>query len=506
MPRRRPRSLRPRRTLACAVLAVALAVAVAAPAGAQPLRTAVADAVAFYGPADQVREAFAHVRAAGSSFVRIYVNWASIAPATKPAGFDPRNPADPNYRFATTDLQVTLARQEGLEPILSVNAAPPWAERGRKGTQIQYPVEEPGAVNPDPVAYGDFAAALATRYGGGFGGLPRVRYFQAWNEPNLYEFLDPQYTDPPAGGSAHGVVSTRGVPQSVAIYRDLVNAFGHAVHAVHRDDKVIAGGLAPFRDPLQYEQAAPPLPFMRALLCLTPANRPIARCPKLDFDIWSHHPYTDGSPEHKALVRGDVSIPELPQMRRVLTAAARAGKISAGQRVDFWVTEIGWDSKPPSRGGVPLALHARFVSDGLYRIWQAGVSLVTWYEIHDDPTTRVVSGLFFACPRGPSCDTPKPAFTAFRFPFVAYRQRGGVLVWGRTPWGTPGRVIVEQQVRRRWRRLATLGTDRYGIFNRTLRGRFGGGDLRARLARGGSASVPFSLKVPSPTRFLNPFG
>ena len=62
----------------------------------------------------------------------------------------------------------------------------------------------------------------------------------------------------------------------------------------------------------------------------------------------------------------------------------------------FWVTEFAWDSNPPDPGGVPLALEGRWVADALHRVWAAGVSLVTWFSLRDQPlrTSAYQSGLY----------------------------------------------------------------------------------------------------------------
>ena len=137
---------------------------------------------------------------------------------------------------------------------------------------------------------------------------------------------------------------------------------------------------------------------------------------------------------------------------------------------------------------VPVRLEARWISEAFYRMWTSGISLVTWFQLRDDPLdprghqATYESGLYFRCARSVTCDRPKPTLTAFRFPFVAFRTGGRVLVWGRTPGGKSGSVAVEQRSGSRWRRLASLRADRYGIFQRKLRPR-GSGDLRARLSQ-----------------------
>ena len=124
------------------------------------------------------------------------------------------------------------------------------------------------------------------------------------------------------------------------------------------------------------------------------------------------------------------------KMKRALNAAIKQKRFASSRPVRFWVTEFGWDSAPSDPKGVPLELHARWVSEALYRMWYAGVSLVTWYRLRDGPPDGPVqSGLWFRCTDGIACDAPKPSsLKAFRFPFVAFRSgKRHVRVWGRTP-------------------------------------------------------------------------
>ena len=377
-----------------------------------------------------------------------------------------------------------LAAARGLEPILSLEGAPEWAQTGPLGNF------KAGTVRPDPVEFGLFARAMATRYSGQTSGLPRVRYFEAWNEPNVIAHLSPQ--------------TEGGRVVSPGHYRLMLERFAEAVHAVHSDNAVIAGGLSAFANP----NSTGPMPFMRALLCMSAANRPLPGCTPLSFDIWAQHPYTSGDATHHAISRDSVSLADLPRMRQLLLAAVRAGHVRPNAAIRFWVTEFSWDTTPDPRA-VPYRLHARWVAEALYRMWTHGVSLVTWFQLRDDKLdprghqATYESGLYFRCARGPSCDRPKRALTAFRFPFVAYRSGSRVLVWGRTLGGARATVAVEQRSGGRWRRVATLRTDRYGIFQRRLRPR-GAGDMRAR-ASGAGSSLAFSLKRPKDVPVC-PFG
>jgi hypothetical protein len=99
----------------------------------------------------------------------------------------------------------------------------------------------------------------------------------------------------------------------------------------------------------------------------------------------------------------------------------------------------------------------------------------------------------------------KHSLEAFRFPFVAFRAGSGVSVWGRTPFGKSGSVIVERQATgKRWISVARLRADRNGIFSQPLSAPATTA-LRARLVSSSETSIPFSLRVP-PDRPITPFG
>ena len=158
---------------------------------------------------------------------------------------------------------------------------------------------------------------------------------------------------------------------------------------------------------------------------------------------------------------------------------------------------------------MPLKLHARWVAEAQYRMWQSGVTHVAWFQLRDgyapdQPKSReYTSGLYFRCAEGLHCDKPKPALTAFRFPFVAYRKtEERIRFWGRTPAGEPGTVVIQQRRGGRWREVREMDTNEHGLFKGRVRT-----DKRGKLRAVGldDKSQPFSLKVP-PERTVNPFG
>jgi hypothetical protein len=482
-----------------AALGAALGSPLASSAGAahRPLETAIFDTAPYTG--DDADVGFRRTVAAGARSVRLRVDWSAIAPkgSTKPAGFDARNQADPRYHWTIPDFLLKHAVAAGLKPILVLNAAPSWAEQGHISGRA-------GTSRPIPKEYGDFAFAAAQRYSGGLPGLPRVRRWQAWNEPNLSSYINPQYDAP-----ITQPITPANRPLSPDVYRPLVNAFADAVHSVSSKNLVIAGGLAPFAKFEPFAQAVAPLRFMRQLLCMTRKNRPQPGCTaRTKFDVWAVHPYTQGGPTHHALLPDNVSIGDMPQMRRLLLAASRAHHVVSSHRPKFWVTEFSWDTNPPDAGGVPLKLHARWVAEALYRMWRSGATLVTWFQLRDgfNPTVpkarEFTSGLYFRCGLLLACDRPKPALRAFRFPFVAFKHGARIRVWGRTPRGKRAKVTIQQRRGGRFRRLARLRTDRFGIFTASLRSR---SRKPLRAVGAGSRSLPFT---PKKTKDLpvSPFG
>lgn len=129
------------------------------------------------------------LRDTGATTTRVDLFWNQIAP-TRPA--NPADPADPAYDFARADTIMSGLARRDITPIVSVYSTPAWASGGKTDGI-------PGPINrlaPDPEDFGDFMAAVATRYDGAFAGpggetLPEVRFIEIWNEPNLSGFLIP---------------------------------------------------------------------------------------------------------------------------------------------------------------------------------------------------------------------------------------------------------------------------------------------------------------------------
>ena len=162
------------------------------------------------------------------------------------------------------------------------------------------------------------------------------------------------------------------------------------------------------------------------------------------------------------------------------------------------MTEFGWDTNPPRRAAASPGLAARWTAESLHQMWLSGVTLVTWFLLEDYETpSPYQSGLYFRSKRIEKA-RPKPGLTAFRFPFVAYLDRGRVTVWGRDATSTKRLVTIQlgHGIHGRWHTVAKIRSNRHGIFQATLKLRATRHDrLRAR-APGSGTSLSFSLKVP----------
>jgi hypothetical protein len=418
------------------------------------------------------------IRETGASVVRIPVDWRSIVAEEPPTGFDATDPASPGYRFAPIDAAVLSAVSAGLGPLLVVSHAPTFAEASPR-----WPYAYPGSWAPSPTALREFATALARRYDGSFpdsrapgGVLPRVRLFQAWNEPNLTRYLAPQWV----------VQEGRWTAFSPLIYRELLNGFYSGVKSVAPDDVVVAAGIAPNGDPEGVGRMQP-VRFLRELLCLSVRGRPGSAdfrvtCPDPPhFDVLAFHPLSVGDPDRPAASSLDVAIADAAKVTGLLRQAERRHTALPDATKPVWVTELNWESASQTGDGVPVRLQAAWVSRALHRLWVAGVSLVAWQFLVDPypgvraetPTGGTVeyprpAGLYSAGVGGnPESAQPKPFLRGFTFPFDPLRVGARrVRVWGLLT--RPREPVVLQRERGAgggWRTIARLQAGGDGVLN-----------------------------------------
>lgn len=396
--------------------------------------------------------------------LRISVSWSDIATRQPPSSAQAGDPQWEGYTWTELDAAVRDAVARGLAPILSIGNAPGWVDGPGRPAHAA-----PGTWRPAPSALAMFSRAIALRYSGRVAGLPAVRYWQIWNEPNLSRFLNPQWA--------------RGRPAAPVHYRAMLNAAYTQIKSVSAENVVIAAGTAPFGDPGQGRRMRPAR-FVRELLCLRgqALKRASCRAPAR-FDVLAHHPYSVGSPCRRALHVDDVSVPDLGKLSRILRRAERVRRALGARRHRIWVTEVSWDSRPPDPLGVPAARHAQWLAEMLFIVARRGADTVTWYLARDEApvpsySDTYQSGVFREDGR------PKPAAAAFAFPFVVSRTCAGPLrLWLRVPTTAP--VTVQRRTRGSWQTVARFASGRAG---RVLTRRIGFPRGARLVARSGAAT------------------
>jgi hypothetical protein len=438
---------------------------------ARPLSTALTDDVWFDGGPTWLGRA----QQSRARVALIELDWATAEPTAPPAGGNPSDPSGPEYAFSNYDGVVRMLSASGLSVAFLVTDAPRWAEA--PGGPRNFEAE--GAWKPRASAFGQFAAALARRYSGTYPdplnpghSLPRVRYFQAWGEANFSIHLAPQWT---RRGRAW-------VPYGPSLYRGLLNAFYGGIKSVHGDNVVLTTGFGPYGDPPGACAGSQgvgngcrmrPAQFARELLCLRGQQLARESCPHpAHFDVMAIDPYQVSSPTTHAYNIDDVSSPDLGKLTRILNRAVGLGRALPRRHKQLWVTEFSYDSNPPNPGALSLARQARWLDEAFYLFWKQGVSTVVWYLLRDQAPaynpSAYYSGLFFYSGRA------KPAFEAFRFPFVVWPSGSRATVWGISPQS--GTLVVQRRQGGAWRTLFTLRTSAGAVFVRTvspkLRGSF----------------------------------
>jgi hypothetical protein len=311
-------------------------------------------------------------RDANVSVIRTVVVWRDAAPAP------PRNPADPfdpSYQLDDVDDLVRSAQQRGIELLVSIWGTPEWANGG----------QAPNHPPTDPRTLEDFASALADRYSGRHSGYPAVRLFSAWNEPNLEQFLTPQFDA--EGGSV-----------GPALYAPIARAVYDGVKRGNPDALVAIGETSPRGHDVPttgVQDSHSPARFARLLSEAQPEVR---------FDAWAQHPYPPR--------------PDIAPSRAVRWPRVGIGNLERfGEELDdwfgrtgtpVWVTEYAHETRPPEKLGVAPELQAEYAEEALELAAESPrVRLFVWFVFRDRPDSLWQSGLLAAD------STPKPALERF---------------------------------------------------------------------------------------------
>lgn len=432
----------------------------------------------------------ANAHGAGASVWRFALLWHNVAPERPPSDADAANPDWPGYRWEQTDRTVRAIAAAGLDPLPFIYRAPAWAEGAGRPPATQF--VPAGTWRPDAAAFGAFAKALATRYGGKHPDpllpgqtLPQISSWQGWNEPNLYVYLTPQYVQSGGGWQL----------EAPRLFRDLLNAFYDGIKSVNPAATVVAGATAPYGDYPAGGHRIPPAHFMRELLCVdaaTLAARP--GCPQVRFDAYAHNPYTGFAPTRRALNADDVAVPDLGKLQVVVRRATQRGTIRPKATVKpLWITELSWDTTPDPRGFSPET-QARYMAGAITTMAREGAERIYFWNLRDDAPVpswdaTYQSGIF-ARGASPAQDVAKPSYSAFRFPFTAYRGAQSTRVWGKAPAGR-ARVTVQRRSGDAWRTVTRVRAGVDGVFVARVRVPRG---AQLRAVQGSEISRPWSSR------------
>jgi hypothetical protein len=461
----------PRRALIAALAALACAAlhlfGAPAPAAASTRQVAIIeDDIHMLGDPLATLRTF---RSLGAGIVRVFVNWAAIAPdwtsTREPAGFDASDPAAyPAGAWDRYDAIVRDAKREGLAiDFVVTGGSPRWADG--PGIPSQAATNPNRAWYPSAAKYGAFFHAVATRYTGDYPDpedpghtLPRISFWSIWNEPNFGEDLGPQAVD----GSTMFVAP--------AMYRSLVNAGWNALQATgHGHDTILIGELAarglvgkpdaahPGGLPGDFSQTKP-LPFLRMLYCVDPNYHELRGsaakalgCPTTAAGSQAFrrqnpalfgatgvgdHPYPGDEPPTKDTSR-DPSFATLPKLPNLEAELDRLERIyGSHRRLPIYSDEFGYITHPPNRDRfVSPATAAYYLNWAEYLTWRnARVASTGQYLLFDPVPTKLAPGGGFASGLLTWRGERKPAYAAYRVPIYLPRtsaRRGRtLLVWG----------------------------------------------------------------------------
>lgn len=325
----------------------------------------------------KVEKSLQMVRDGGFKWVRQTFAWNDIEISGKGDYMDRRGTGPWVDAWAKYDRIVEGAVSRGLEIIARLDSPPVWARI--PGDDVQTYHKGPPNNYGD---YADFVRAVATRYKG------KVRYFQIWNEPNLFG-------------------EWGGRPVSPEEYTQLLKVAYQAVKEANPEAVIITAALAP--------TAERSLANLNDVLFLEGMYRAGA-APY--FDVLSTMLYGLGQPPQERrtdLNRLSFSRPIL--LRQVMERNGDAEK-------PIWISEYAWLSLPDDFAGDPSkniwgksvdeGTQGRWLVEGYERAeseWPWMGVMAVWHLRFANPQPTEPAN-YFALLRDDF--TPRPAYNALR--------------------------------------------------------------------------------------------
>jgi len=364
------------------------------------------DAWLLYGPEAPAKR-IAILQRLGVDVVRMTIRWDTVA-QREPR--DARDPSDPAYDWSLYDPILQRLRAAHIAVLVSLWGTPSWANGG----------EKPNYMPSGGAAFADFAYAASQKY-------QWITRWTIWNEPNVRLFL---------------------IPNDPRLYTSrLLNPAYTALKAANPRNLIAGGVTSPRKTP----SGVSPITWIRGM-----------RAAHASLDAYAQNPYPvrrGETPTSGGCWRcTEITMATLPKLIAEV-------KRDFGTRTRIWLTEYGYNSKPPSKWlGVSNTLQARYVGAAALRAYEsARVDLLIHFLVRDEPNAaKWTSG--FLTSRG----KVKPSFSAYALPFAQMSRRGmRTTVWGQIRPRAGAQLYRLQQFRRgRWQ---WLGGTRRTASNGVLR-------------------------------------
>jgi len=253
----------------------------------------------------KVERSMALIAEAGFHWIRQEFPWEDIEISGKGDFWDHKWDQD---AWAKYDRIVDAAERYGLEIVARLDNPPAWSRAVGNA-----PGWEKGPPD-DYTDYGDFVYAVVSRYRG------RIRYYQIWNEPNIY----PEWGDQPVDPAA---------------YTELLRIGYLRAKEADPDCVIIAAGLA------QTIEQGP-----RNLSDLTFLEAMYAAGAGAWFDVMGAQTYGLWTgPQDQRLGHERTNFARVQLLRDVMVRNGDASK-------PIWATEVGWNAAPLSLGSFPYGL------------------------------------------------------------------------------------------------------------------------------------------------------
>jgi hypothetical protein len=366
------------------------------------------DAWLLYGP-EAPEKRIQTLQRLGVDIVRMTLRWDTIA-ATKPT--DPRDPADPAYDWSLYDPIFERLRAAHIPMLVTLWGTPPWASETGKNNAL-----------PSDDSLASFAYAASKKY-------PWITRWTVWNEPNLRTFL---------------------VPNSPILYvTRLLNPAYRALKSANPRNLVAGGVSSPRKTPT----GVSPIAWIRGLHAAHALLNAYAQNP---YPVRGGETPTSGG----CWSCTEVTMATLPKLIAEV-------KRDFGTRTRIWLTEYGYNSKPPSKWlGVSNALQAKYVGQAALRAFLAErVDILIHFLVRDEPNAQKWTSGFFT-----SRGKVKPSFAAFSLPLAQVSRRGTrTTLWGQVRPRAGVQLYRLQQFRGgRWQWVgATMRTTRGGYLRRVV--------------------------------------